>query len=370
METDIEINEERMEKSIKTLKEWKKDINKELSRDLENAKKEAEEIHVEGKKVIDYLEDYTLRGGKRIRPGLIIAGYKAVGGEEYSKIVEAANSIEFLQSYFIIQDDVYDEDDLRRGEPTVHKMYEKYHQEELGDGSSEKFGRDLAIIVGDVSASLAVNKLLESKFDKKTIIETAKKLEKINRNTNYGQALDLKTNNTLLENTEEKDVLTVHNTKTANYTIAGPLNLGATLGNGTEEQKEILRNYGMKVGLGFQIYDDMLGLYGTKEKLGKPVDSDLKEGKKTLLMIKAYENGNEEQKEKIKQALGNKNITTKQIEEIRKIVKETGSYEYSRKKCQKLIKEGKSEIENTDKINEESKNFLLGIADYIITREV
>ncbi|MFW5902641.1 MAG: polyprenyl synthetase family protein, partial [archaeon] len=202
MKTNIDVNEERMENAVKTLKDWKRDINQELSRDLEKAKKEAEEIHIEGKKVVDYLEDYTLRGGKRLRPGLIIAGYKAVGGKEHDKIVEAANSIEFLQSYLIIQDDVYDEDDLRRGEPTVHKMYEKYHKEELGDGNSEKFGRDLAIIVGDVSASLGVNKLLESKFDKKTKIETAKKLEKINRNTNYGQALDLKTNNTKLENTE------------------------------------------------------------------------------------------------------------------------------------------------------------------------
>jgi len=367
---NMDINEERMEKAVGTLKEWKTDINKELEEALEKAREEAEEIHPEGEKVIEYLKDYTLRGGKRLRPGLIIAGYKAVGKGKYNEIVNASAAIEFLQSYLIIQDDIYDEDDLRRGEPTVHKMYEEYHKEELSEGNSKKFGRDLATIAGDVAASLATTQLLESEFDKETRIKATKKLERINRNTNYGQALDLKTNDKKLENTEEKDVLTVHNTKTANYTVAGPLTIGCILGKGTKKQKEILRNYGMDVGLGFQFYDDILGLYGTKEKLGKPVDSDMKEGKKTLLMIKAYENGNKEQRKKIKETLGNKNITDNDIREIREIVKETGSYEYSRNKCEKLIKRGKKTLEETNQIEKDMKNFLLGIADYIITREV
>ncbi len=370
METRIDINEERKEKAYEKLKKWRNEIDEELEKDLERAKKEAKNIDREGERVIEYLEDYTLRGGKRIRPGLIVAGCKAVSDKNHEDIIKASIAAEHLQSYLIIQDDIYDEDDLRRGKATVHKMYEKHHEKELGEGNKQKFGRDLATITGDVAASLATHKLIKSNFDKETRLRAIEKLEKSNRETNYGQALDIKTNNTKLENVEEEDIITVHKTKTARYTIAYPLDLGWILGNGDKEQRELLKNYGMKIGVAFQLYDDMLGLYGTKEKLGKPVDSDLKEGKKTLLMIKAYENGDEEQREKIKQALGNKNITKKQVEEVRKIVKETGSYKYSREKCEELIKEGKSVIEDTEKIDKEIKNFLLGIADYIITREV
>ncbi|MFP4116518.1 MAG: polyprenyl synthetase family protein [Candidatus Aenigmatarchaeota archaeon] len=364
-----EIDDERMEKAVKELKKWREKVNKELEEEFELHKKRAKNIHPEGVKVIDYLEDYTMRGGKRVRPALIIAGYKAVGGKEPGKIVPASLSIEALQSYLLIHDDIMDEDEVRRGDTTLHKMYEQYHDKKFPDGRAEKFGENMGIIVGDIANSFAVAQLIKSDFDCDTKMKALEKFEQIHRHTGYGQVLDVTFNEKSLEEIDEEDVLTVHYLKTSQYTMAGPLELGVIFARGNEDQRKILKKYGEKAGKAFQIYDDMLGLYGDEEKLGKPIASDLEEGKKTLLMVKAYENGDEEQRKKLKEALGKKDITEEEVKEVRDIVKETGSYDYSREMTVKLAEEAKQVLDES-KLDPKIVKFLGGLADYIVTREV
>ncbi len=364
-----EIDDKRMEEAVKELKKWREKINKELEKEFGTHKQRAEKIHPEGVKVIDYLEDYTMRGGKRVRPALIIAGYKAVGGEEPEKIVPASLSIEALQSYLLIHDDIMDEDELRRGDTTLHKMYEEYHEKEFPDGRAERFGENMGIIVGDIANSFAVAQLIKSDFDCEIKMKALEKFEQIHRHTGYGQVLDVTFNEKGLDDVDEEDVLTVHYLKTSQYTMAGPLELGTIFAEGSEEQRKMLKEYGEKAGKAFQVYDDMLGLYGDEEKLGKPIGSDLEEGKKTLLMVKAYENGNEEQRKKLKETLGKKDVTEEEVREVRRIVKETGSYEYSREMTVKLAEEAKDVLDE-EKLDPKIVKFLRGLADYIVTREV
>lgn len=364
-----DVNEERMEGATRQLKEWREMVNRRLQEEFDNHKKRAEEVHPQGVKAIKYLEDYTMRGGKRVRPALVIAGYRGVGGEDTQKVVPASLSIEALQSYLLIHDDIMDEDHLRRGESTLHKMYEEYHRKNLSGDRSQKFGESMGITVGDIANSFSVNQLAKSDFDPEIKAEAIKKFERIHRRTGYGQVLDVTFNEKDVDEITENDVLTVHHLKTAQYTMAGPLEIGAILGEAGEKQREILREYGEKVGKAFQVYDDMLGLYGTKEKLGKPVDSDLKEGKRTLLILKALENGNEEQRKNILNALGNKDITEDQVRKVREIVRDTGSYDYSRKMTVELAGEGKNVLDK-EHIEPDIVDFLKGLADYIITREV
>ncbi len=370
METKIDVDEERMNKAVNQLKEWRDRVNDIIEKEFNDHIERAEKIHPEGARAVEYLKDYTLRSGKRIRPACIIAGYKGVGGKEDEKIFPASTSIEALQTYLLIHDDIMDEDEERRGGPALHIMYEEHFEEKDYIGRKEKFGMDMGIIAGDLANSYAVDQLAKSGFDHEKRLKALRKLEYIHRHTGFGQILDRLSNNKPVGEMSVNDLLTIHTYKTAHYTIAGPLELGAILGEGTEEQKEILKKYGMNAGKAFQLYDDILGLYGNREKLGKPVDSDLKEGKKTMLILKALENGDKSQKEKIKKALGNKEITTEEVKEVREIVKETGSYDYSQKKINELIETAKETVESTGIIEPEIKDFLLGIADYIITREV
>lgn len=363
------IDKERMDSAVQQLKEWRNRINEELQKEFEDHKQRAQQIHPEGVRVIEYLQDYTMRGGKRVRPALVIAGYKGVNGGNTKKVIPASLTMEALQSYMLIHDDIMDEDELRRGESTLHKMYEEFHKGEFSVGRPKKFGENMGIIAGDIASSFAVYQILNSDFSYEAKIKALNKYEQVHRHTGYGQVLDVTFNERGVNELSEDDILTVHHLKTAQYTMAGPLELGAILGQGSEREREILRKYGVNVGKAFQVYDDMLGLYGDEEKLGKPVGSDLKEGKRTLLILKALENGDEKQKKEILNVLGNEDITEDEIEEVRKIVKETGSYDYSRKLTVKLAEEGKEALDK-DVIDPEIVGFLKGLADYIITREV
>jgi geranylgeranyl diphosphate synthase type I len=160
----------------------------------------------------------------------------------------------------------------------------------------------------------------------------------------------------------------VHTLKTAHYTVAGPLQLGAILAGASEEDLKALNDYGIPLGKAFQIQDDILGLFGSEEKFGKPTDSDLKEGKRTLLILKALEKCSPEEKEKIEGALGNQELSAEAAEEVRAIIKATGSLDYSRKLAGELIEQAKQSISQSN-FKAEAKEFLLGIADYMLKRD-
>ena len=160
----------------------------------------------------------------------------------------------------------------------------------------------------------------------------------------------------------------MHKLKTAIYTIEGPLHMGAIAAGASDDQLKILSEYAIPLGMAFQLKDDLLGLFGLEEKLGKPVDSDIKEGKKTILILKAMENAGKQQKEFIVNALGNKNITEKELIKLREIIKKTGSLSYSENLAEKLVKKAKDTIKNSD-FEKQGKEFFLEIADYIIKRD-
>ncbi len=361
---------EKVEIALKKLEEWKKEINSTLNKEFNNHIDRTIEIHPEGARMVKYLRDFSMRGGKRIRPACVIAGYKAVGGQHHNKIVETSLATEALQSFVLIHDDIQDQDDQRRNGSTLHKMYEEYVKNNIATDKYEKIGENLGINVGNLANSFGVNQILKSKFEPEAKIEAVKKFEDIKKHTAMGQFIDEIIQAKKIADTREEEIESLVTEKTAHYTMAGPLELGAILGEATEEQKQTLKQYGMKVGKAFQLYDDMLDLYGEEEKTGKPIGSDIREGKKTLLILQALRKANKEQENKIKQTLGDKRITNKDVEEIREIVKDTGAYEYSKKRVNELVNEAKNVLNNSDNLEPEIKDFLLGIADYIITREV
>jgi geranylgeranyl diphosphate synthase, type I len=185
--------------------------------------------------------------------------------------------------------------------------------------------------------------------------------------TVVGQAQDIKMG--YLGKTTEKKVMQMYENKTARYTIEGPLHLGIILGGGNGDGLKVASDYAIPVGIAFQIQDDILGMFGSEKKLGKPVGSDIEEGKQTILVIKALANSNRKQGQKLLSILGKSGIGKNEIEEVRKVIIETGALEYAQKIAKELIKKGKSAVENS-KISNEARDFLIGIADYMIQREL
>lgn len=164
----------------------------------------------------------------------------------------------------------------------------------------------------------------------------------------------------------------MHEGKTARYTFEGPLHLGCVLAGQEKNTKllEAFSAYSLPVGGAFQIQDDILGVFGSEQKLGKSVGADIIEGKQTLLVVQALKSGTARQKGAIKNLLGKKDLTKPEVESFRRILRETGSLEYSQKLAGKLVAESLSVLKNVEFKNKEAKNFLESIAEYIIKREV
>jgi geranylgeranyl diphosphate synthase type I len=344
--------------AIAELGRYKKKVDLALEQFFSKKLAESKKIDSVATEMVSLLKEYTLRGGKRIRPALVYYGYRCVSDKDLKEVVKASLSVEFLQSFLLIHDDIIDCSNLRRGKLTMHKIYESIYKNPV-------LGTSMAIIAGDLASAYANEAIATAKLKQKNKTDAIASLNRTLAEVIFGQALDILFE--LKPGTKEYIEL-VHRFKTASYTMEGPLHIGAILGGADEKQLKLLSKYAIPLGKAFQLQDDILGMFSTEQELGKPVDSDLKEGKKTLLIIKALENATPKQKKTIQNALGNKNLTKKQFESVREIIKETGSLNHSQKIAKDLITQAKTPIEKSN-FKAEAKEFLIGIADYMLERK-
>ncbi|MCA9379217.1 polyprenyl synthetase family protein [Candidatus Dojkabacteria bacterium] len=354
-------------KAKKTLSSFQKIIEPLIEESFAGAEAQAQQISPVAAEAINLLKEYTLRKAKRLRAAFIYYSYLMLGGDDKSAILNASISIEILHAYLLIHDDVMDQDSLRRGEPTMHKIYERIHAGQHFLHDAAHFGESMAISLGDVGAHLANKQLIDSNFPSDRLIKAASKFNNQIATVGYGQMLDILSS--VKSSVTEDDVMQVHRYKTASYTYETPLHVGAILAGANEKDLEDLSGYAVPAGIAFQIQDDILGMFGDEEKLGKPNISDLREGKNTLLILKALEKANPSQKKTIVGALGNSEVSDAQADEVRQIIRETGSLEYSKSLAVELVKKAKEALSGKTDWTGEGRDFIDGIADYMIERE-
>jgi len=290
-------------------------------------------------------------GGKLLRPTLVLLGLKTVGGE-IEQALPTATGIELAHIASLMHDDIIDNVKKRRGVDAVHV----------------KYGEPTAIVAGDlllVKLFQAISK--NSKVEGVTQGQIVKALEVASEaciSVCEGQGMDLD----FMERWDvtEEECLEMYKKKTA-AAFSGSLAIGAILGGGNEKEIRALSEFGTLLGIAFQIQDDHLGYFGAEEKLGKPLTSDLRNGKNTLLIVHALQNLKGYEREILMSTLGNNDASEEQIAEVIKILKNSESIEYVRKKTLSLIQEAKSKLaalRDTD-----AKRILLGIAEFALQRE-
>ncbi|MEA3558619.1 MAG: polyprenyl synthetase family protein [Candidatus Thermoplasmatota archaeon] len=311
------------------------------------------------------IEEYTLRDAKRVRSILVVMGYRSVGGADLEKARRAAVSLELVQTMLLIHDDIMDRSDLRRGAPSFHVEYSSMHGELGYLGEPGQFGINMALIAGDLAESLGEKALLESGFDKERIQEALLSQTQMIRDTGFGQMFDLYS--VELPKWSEAMVEKVHTLKTARYTFDAPLRIGAHLHGASEQQLNALSGYALPVGVAFQIMDDILGFFGDPKRGGEIDLSDIKEGKRTLLIVKALEMVRDVERDLIVGALGNKDLTVEEARKIRRIIKASGSEEYSRRKALELTEKGLKALEGAE-LDPGIVSFLKAFAGYLVER--
>ena len=323
-------------------------------------------IDAMGQLLTEKMIDFSVGGGKRIRAALVVLGYQAGGGDKAEDVFPAAVAIELLHNFLLIHDDIIDLSDIRRARPTMHKMFEAWSDYVFGDNiERQHLCQSMAILVGDLSCVMATEALTLVNLPAERVVRAFQKLYRIGRDTVIGQGLDVAL--PLEEEVSEEAVMQIYLLKTAKYTIEGPLHVGLTLAGADEGLLKEISGYAIPVGIAFQIQDDILGVFGTEEELGKSVTSDIKEGKQTLLTVAARKLGSVAYRERLKFLLGNPQISPADIEEVREIMRLSGALAYARSRAQSLVEKGKIELKQLS-IAPDIEQILRELAEYIVER--
>ena len=329
---------------------------------------------VKGNQFLEYfyskIEDFLFSGGKRIRPILMLTAFSAVKPEnDNNDAVNTSLSLELLHNASLIHDDIMDNADTRRGNKAFHKVLHDYSQDKYTNSNIDytNYGEAMGILGGDYVYNLAYTAILSDGFPSEIIIQAAKEFNegflRIVKGVIFESDL---MGRRIVSETEYFEMITG---KTASL-FEKSARMGAILAEGSQSQIDLIGNFALNAGLAFQIVDDVIGTFGDPKKTGKPVDSDIKEGKKTLLVIKAYENANDEQKSILTECLGNSDLDKEKIEMVRDIIKETGALKYSQTKAEELFKESISYLEQcSPSLDEKHKKHLVEIAKLGVFRE-
>ncbi len=348
----------------KFLREYKKKVDKEIKTYLDKAINEAQKEDPFITQALQYVKEFVLAGGKRLRPALMYYSYLGLGGRRKQEIIKTSVSIELIHAFLLIHDDIIDKDDKRHNVDTVNYRYQKLGKRLFQD--EEHFGNSMAIIIGDMIGALGNQVIFQSHFPAETIIRALDKLQSIVSKTVIGEAQDVYIS--YKKKADEKEILKMYENKTAKYSLEGPMHLGAILAGAKETDLQKISQLAIPLGIAFQIQDDILGIYGDEKKLGKPVGSDIREGKQTILLIKASQRANSKQKRFLQSLVGKESISKKEIEQFRQIIDQTGAKQYASQLAKKKIEESKQVIQEIN-WNKASQKFLLSVADYMYKRE-
>jgi octaprenyl-diphosphate synthase len=296
-----------------------------------------------GIQLIDNIGQYICNsGGKRIRPAVLLLGAKMCGYE--GPIGPRLGAvIELIHSATLVHDDIIDNADVRRGQASVNAQW----------------GNEITVLMGDwlymTSFSLALGERKLKVLD--VLIEATRKMVE-------GELIQL-TFNGSFDITEEQH-LDISMRKTA-YLFSACSQLGGILGSPGEEKEELMRQYGLNVGMAFQLVDDVLDLTSDERILGKPVGSDLKEGKLTLPLIYLMRDGEPHHRDLVLEALRSPSLDTARQDTISQLVRDYRTAERVLDKARDYAQKAKDCLKDFPAC--EARNALLSIPEYIVERD-
>lgn len=282
--------------------------------------------------LVDAIAQLTLRGGKRLRPCALYAGYLCISDEgAEAATLEAGAALELLQSYLLIQDDWMDGDLERRGGPAVHAAFT------AAEGDAHR-GASLAMLAGDLACGMAWQLIKDAPFPLPRLREALDAFGQMHWEVVCGQQLDL---------IEHPDVALVHHLKSGSYSVRGPLQLGAILAGGEPAQLETLARFGRPAGIAFQLRDDLLGTFGDPRRTGKSAGNDLRAGKLTSLIAEARTQLDDDARAVLDAALGNRAATDAEIDAARELLESCGAKARVEQRLSTLLDEARTALEHS-----------------------
>jgi geranylgeranyl diphosphate synthase, type I len=236
------------------------------------------------------LEEFVLRGGKRLRPAFAYWGWRAVADPNvpvHPPTLRLFAALELLHACALVHDDVIDDSATRRGLPTVHRLFAQKHRDRSWSGSSEQFGLSAAILLGDLALVWADDIVATADLTADAQRRVQRVWADIRTEVLGGQYLDIVAESSAA--TSVASAMNVNTYKTASYTVTRPLQLGVAAAADRPDVQAIFHEVGNDLGVAFQLRDDVLGVFGDPAVTGKPSGDDLRSGKRTVLLAEAIE---------------------------------------------------------------------------------
>ncbi|MFQ6051819.1 MAG: polyprenyl synthetase family protein [Candidatus Hydrothermarchaeota archaeon] len=332
----------------KLLEDYTEMINKRLEKYFANLLDEARDYHPFIFDAYSHLQEYVLRKGKRLASCSTLLTYKGYTNEINEEILDVCVGIELYRHSILAHDDLVDRDILRRGGKAFHKIYEEYN---------ERFGEGLAIFMGNIMYALSIQAIQNSGFKDELIKETLKLFARDYQRVNESQILDL-----LFEWKEpSKEEWYVMASKRAASLFHCTILTGAILGEAPREDILKLKDAASHIGYSFDIQDDIIGSFASKEEYGREPTGDIILGKKPLHTVYAFELSRGENLDKLRLK---GDMTKEEIEEIKEIIKKSGALEKAKENSRTHAKKAVELIKGTS-LSEETKEFFVGFIEYV-----
>lgn len=313
------------------------------------------------------IRQHLSAGGKRIRPYILAETYKAYATEpDITAIMPAALAQELIHQAMLVHDDIIDRDMIRYGNLNITGQYDKSYASDLSDDTERThMAESASILAGDVLLSEAYRLLSQVDSEPERIAQATLVLSEGVFEVVAGELLD--TENSFLSGIE-LSAETIARYKTVSYSFASPLMIGAILAGAPEDQITLLKKYAYYVGVGFQLRDDLLGVFGDDAKTGKSSSGDIVEGKRTYLIEQFESHADEALKTEFSRLFHRSDVTPEDIDRCRALLIESGAKTRVEEKIDQLHSEADAIITQLD-ITDQGKGIFDDLTRRCLTRE-
>ena len=291
----------------------------------------------------DVVRSFVLNGGKRIRPTFAYWGARGAGLEDSDELVACVSSLELLQASALMHDDLIDGSDTRRGAPSVHRRFAALHTRQGWSGRPDDFGTAAAILLGDLCLAWSDELLCSAGMPVAPVAAARSDFDLMRTEVSAGQYLDVLSE--VRRDVSQDTAAKVARYKSAKYTIERPMLIGASLAGADQTIRDHYSAIGLPLGEAFQLRDDVLGVFGDPDQTGKPAGDDLREGKHTFLVARAWAGADQAQRAALDTGLGAPDLDATGVTRLQAILMDTGALADTEHRIELLADQAQTALE-------------------------
>jgi geranylgeranyl diphosphate synthase, type I len=342
-------------------------VDEELDRFLAGQAEAMSALDPDVAPLFDELRRVIGSGGKRLRPVFCCLGHLAAGADVDGRAFRAASALELLHTFAIVHDDVMDRSPSRRGSPASWVHLAEEHRRAGLVGRPEAYGLAAAVLAGDMALVLADRALLEAGFSEERLAPALRRYDRMRVEVVAGQYHDvLAAHRGIADEVETRRIAVL---KSGGYTVEAPVQIGAILGGASDGLVGCLGRYGVALGEAFQLRDDVLGVFGDPAVTGKDRDSDLLEGKRTVLLAKATAAADGEDRRFLQERIGRPDLDPAEVERARSLLETTGALDATLALIDELVAAARRELE-AGPVSAPAATLLADMAEVVAVRRL